>query len=100
MEEQKKFIEDESLEALDTLKAIIVSINTGNDELFSYETEELKNLCEASNILVLDEIYQALPAPLNATYVGKGKLSEIKQIASALEVDLVVFNDELSPAQL
>ena len=100
MEEQKKFIEDESLEQLDTLKAVIISINTGNDELFSYETEELKNLCAASNILVLDEIYQSLKTPLSSTYVGKGKLSEIKAVASALNVNLIVFNDELSPAQL
>ena len=100
MEEQKKFIEDESLEQLDTLKAVIVGINTGNDELFSYESEELKNLCAASNILVLDEIYQSLKTPLSSTYVGKGKLSEIKAVASALNVDLIVFNDELSPAQL
>lgn len=100
MDEQIRFIEDESIEQLDTLKAVIVSINTGNDELFSYETEELKNLCAASNILVVEEIYQSLNFPLNATYVGKGKLSEIKSVASALNVDLVVFNDELSPAQL
>ncbi len=98
--EQKKFLEDESLELLDLLTAIIVGINTGNDEEFSYEIEELKNLCEASNIEVLDEVYQSLDAPLNATYVGKGKLMEIKQIASSLNVDLVIFNDELSPAQL
>ncbi len=100
IDEQNKFLEDESLELLDTLTAVIVGINTGNDEEFSYEIEELKNLCEASNIEVLDEVYQSLDAPNNATYVGKGKLTEIKQIASSLKVDLVIFNDELSPAQL
>lgn len=94
------YLEDESLEQLDTLKAIIVCVNTGNDVLFSYETEELKNLCIASGIEVLDEVFQSLKSPLTATYVGTGKLHEIKQIAAGLNVDLVVFNDELSPAQL
>ncbi len=98
--DDKVFLEDESLELLDTLTAVIVGINTGDDEAFSYETEELKNLCEASNIEVVDEVYQSLSSANNATYVGSGKLSEIKQIASALKADLVIFNDELSPAQL
>ena len=96
----KIFLEDENLESLDNLKAIIVSINTGNDEIFSYEVNELKNLCEASNITVVDEVFQSLAFPNTSSYVGSGKLDEIKRIAKALEVDLVVFNDELSPAQL
>lgn len=101
MNDEKKFFEDESLELLlDTLTTVIVAVNTGDDEIFSYEVEELKNLCEASNIIVADEVYQTLSTPNNATYVGRGKLTEIKQIASSLKVDLVIFNDELSPAQL
>lgn len=98
--QQDVYLEDESLKQLDLLKAIIVCINTGNDILFSYEVEELKNLCLASNIEVVDEVFQSLKYPLTSTYVGKGKLQEIKQIALALGVNLVVFNDELSPAQL
>ena len=60
MKQDKIFLEDESLESLENLKAVIVSINTGLDEIFSYEVEELKNLCEASNITVIDEIFQVL----------------------------------------
>lgn len=98
--QQDIYLEDESLKELDLLKAVIVCINTGNDVLFSYEVEELKNLCLASNIEVVDEVFQSLKYPLTSTYVGKGKLQEIKQITLALDVNLVVFNDELSPAQL
>ncbi len=99
-EQLNNYLEDESLKELELLKAVIVCINTGNDILFSYEVEELKNLCLASNIQVVDEVFQTLKGPLTSTYVGKGKLQEIKQIALALDVNLVVFNDELSPAQL
>ena len=79
MKQEKIFLEDESLESLETLKAVIVSINTGNDEIFSYEVEELKNLCEASNIQVVEEMFQALNSPNNTSYVGSGKLDEIKE---------------------
>lgn len=99
-EQLNNYLEDESLKELELLKAVIVCINTGNDILFSYEVEELKNLCWASNIQVVDEVFQTLKYPLTSTYVGKGKLQEIKQIALALDVRLIVFNDELSPAQL
>lgn len=100
MKQEKTFLEDESLESLDNLNAVIVCINTGNDEIFSYEVEELKNLCEASNITVIDEVFQSLSSPNTTSYVGSGKLDEVKRIALALDVDLVIFNDELTPAQL
>lgn len=100
MKQDKTFLEDESLESLDNLNAVIVCINTGNDEIFSYEVEELKNLCEASNITVVDEVFQSLSSPNTTSYVGSGKLDEVKRIALALDVDLVIFNDELTPAQL
>lgn len=100
MKQEKTFLEDESLESLDNLNAVIVCINTGNDEIFSYEVEELKNLCEASNITVVDEVFQSLSNPNTTSYVGSGKLDEVKRIALALDVDLVIFNDELTPAQL
>ncbi len=94
------FSEEQNLLELDTLKAIIVSINTGDDEVFSYEVDELKNLCTASNIEVIDEIYQNLSMPLNSTYIGTGKLGEVKMTYESLNADLVIFNDELSVSQL
>ncbi|MBQ8292556.1 MAG: GTPase HflX [Bacilli bacterium] len=94
------FLEDQALNELDVLRGVIVCINTGDDEIFSYETEELKNLCAATNIEVIDEVYQNLSSPLNSTYIGSGKLNELKMIVESLNADLVIFNDELSPAQL
>ncbi len=97
---KKVFLEDEQLEAIESLKAIIVLIHRGDDTVFSYEMAELKNLCEANVIEVVETVYQSLNVPNNATYVGSGKLGEIKQMALALKIGLVIFNDELSPAQL
>jgi GTP-binding protein HflX len=81
-------------------KAVIVSLNLGDDELFYYQLEELKNLCFASNIEVVDTVTQNLNAIVPGTYIGSGKLNELKTIASALEADYVIFNDELSPSQI
>ena len=80
-------------------KVILVGINTGNDELFGYEMTEMSNLCIAMGLEVIENVTQNLPIPVPATYLGTGKLDEVKRYASALEVDYVVFNDELSPVQ-
>lgn len=81
-------------------KAIIVGVNTGNDEYFSYQFSELSNLCEARGIEVVDSIIQNLPHPNNRSYVGSGKLLEIARLKESYAIDLIVFLDELSPIQL
>ena len=80
-------------------KVLLVGINTGNDELFNYEMTEMSNLCIAMGLEVIDNITQNLPNPVPATYLGTGKLDEVKRYAGALEADYIVFNDELSPVQ-
>lgn len=81
-------------------KTIVVGINTGNDELFNYQFNETCSLCEALNIEVIDTLVQNLPHFNVATYLGKGKLEELKNLVQVLEPNLVIFNDDLSPVQL
>lgn len=81
-------------------KAIIVGVNTGNEECFSYQFTELANLCEARGIEVVDNVIQNLPHPNNKSYVGSGKLTEIATLKDAYGIDLIVVLDELSPVQL
>lgn len=45
-------------------------------------------------------IYQNLDHPISATYVGKGKIEEIRQLAAQLDADGIVCDDELTPAQM
>ena len=78
---------------------IIVGINKGNDELFHYEMKEMENLCAALELEVVSTIVQNLDSPVSSTYLGKGKLEEVKIYADELNVAYVVFNDELSPVQ-
>ena len=57
---------------------IIVGINKGNDELFHYEMKEMENLCAALELEVVSTIVQNLDSPVSSTYLGKGKLEEVK----------------------
>lgn len=81
-------------------KAIIVGINFGNDDLFNYQFSETCNLCSALDIDVIETLTQNLPHPNNATYLGKGKLEELKELCNLLTPNLVIFNDDLSSIQL
>src|SRR4051812_19013022 len=62
--------------------------------------EELARLAESVDVEVVGSVVQKLPHPLASTYVGKGKLEEIKNLREELEYDVVIVDDELSPAQL
>ena len=61
---------------------------------------ELAFLLETAGGVAMKRVIQKLERPDTRTYVGSGKLEEIKEYKNALEVDFVVFDDELSPAQL
>lgn len=88
-----------SINELKTSKVLLVGINTGDDELFNYEMTEMVNLCAALDLQVVETIYQNLNSIIPATYLGKGKVEEVKVCSESLEVDYIVFNDELSPVQ-
>lgn len=81
-------------------KAIVVGVNHTTDELFNYQLQELIALCEARDIEVIDTLVQNLPHPNNATYLGSGKLEELKNLKDIYDAELIVFIEELSPIQL
>lgn len=62
--------------------------------------EELAFLVETAGGIPQKTFTQKLQHPDKATFVGSGKLEEIKEYVKAEEIDLVVFDDELSPSQL
>lgn len=81
-------------------KAILVGVNSTTDEMFNYQFNETIGLCEARDIEIVDSLIQKLPHPNSATYLGSGKLEELKQLKDTYEVELIVFMEELSPVQL
>ena len=83
------------------MKAILVGVSTSYDIYdINYSLDELKRLAKTLDIECLFSFYQKREKPDSKTYIGKGKLEEIKFYILTNEVDMVIFNDELSPAQL
>jgi len=61
---------------------------------------ELEFLATTAGAITVTHFFQKLPYPNPKTYVGTGKLNEIKQFIEENEINLVIFDDELSPSQL
>lgn len=81
-------------------KGIVVGININNEKGFAESIEELKKLCFACNIVTIGEIIQNTKHLNKATYMGIGKLEELKDLVLRLNPDVVVFNNELTGSQL
>ncbi len=61
---------------------------------------ELAFLAETAGAITLRTFMQKLPHPDSKTFVGKGKLQEIKEYVAARGVNLVIFDDELTGSQI
>lgn len=81
-------------------KAILVAVNDGSIQNMDDSMEELKGLAEAAGAQVVKVIIQNKEKTDKGTYVGQGKLAEIKSIVTDEQIELVLFNDELSAIQL
>jgi GTP-binding protein HflX len=62
--------------------------------------DELAFLAETAGALAVKRFTQKLPHPDSRTYAGKGKLEEIKNYVHGKEIKLIIFDDELSGAQI
>ncbi|WP_059170206.1 GTPase HflX [Bacillus sp. FJAT-27445] len=85
----------------DKEKAILVGCQTTKDDdlRFQYSMEELVSLTETAKGEVLISVVQKRERIHPATYIGKGKVEELKALVEQFEADIVIFNDELSPSQ-
>ena len=62
--------------------------------------EELALLTKTAGGIPIDRILQNRTNPDPATYIGKGKLREVKRMASDKDIDTFIFDDDLSPTQI
>lgn len=78
--------------------AVLVGIDTG---LYDAEVsmDELEELARTAGAVVAAKIIQKRDKPDTATYVGSGRLEEIKGFTEANDVDLLIFDGELTPSQ-
>ena len=84
-----------------THRTFLAGLNTGSSSAeFEHSMEELKELAKALDLEVVGIFTQNLPNPIAATYIGSGKIAEIKEQIMIQEVDTIVFDEMLSPIQL
>ncbi|XP_050213074.1 uncharacterized protein LOC126664622 [Mercurialis annua] len=85
-------------------KAYLVGVERKSDTVDSFGIEEslkeLAQLADTAGLMVAGSTYQKLASPNPRTYIGSGKAAEIKSAIHALDVETVIFDDELSPGQL
>ncbi|WNC12439.1 GTPase HflX [Brevibacillus brevis] len=81
--------------------AILVGclLDNRDEERMRLSMEELQELADTAGVEVLDVITQSRDRIDPAWYLGTGKIDELAQRAEELDVDVVIFNDELSPSQ-
>jgi len=82
-------------------RVVLVGVWTeGTAEMAENSLAELKALAETAGSEVLDGLIQRRDKPDPATYIGSGKVVELRQIVAATGADTVICDGELSPSQL
>lgn len=83
-------------------KCVLVGVITSDitEETAIEYLDELEFLAETAGAITEARFFQKLPFPNPKTFVGTGKLGEIREYVREHEIDLCIFDDELSPSQL
>jgi GTPase len=81
-------------------QAILVGVTTGDADQATESLTELKELAESADVDVVETILQRRPQIDPKTVLGKGKLDELLIRSMRLGADLLVFDIDLSPAQV
>lgn len=83
-------------------KAVLVGVANGDQSLLQVKDylDELSFLVETAGAIPVHTFIQRLQSPDPRTYIGSGKLEEIRQYTVENHIDIIVFDDELSPSQM
>ena len=97
--DRKEFIVDNTLQRSERVVLVgLASSRAALPRLKEY-LEELHFLSTTANVEPVATFHQILDKPDTRTYVGSGKLLEIKEYCDAKDIDAVIFDDEISPSQ-
>ncbi len=81
-------------------RAVIVSLSlAGGEDDLDMRLAELRELGLTAGARIVGEFSQSRRAPDMATYIGPGKVEDLKGEISSADADLVIFDDELTPTQ-
>jgi GTP-binding protein HflX len=81
-------------------KAVLVAVLLDHEQDGISPLEELEGLAEAAGAVVVGQLVQRREAPDATTFLGKGKVDELKELAGNRKADVVVFDNDLSPGQV
>ncbi len=84
----------------DEERLILAAVCVNKNDDTEQSLVELKELAQTAGAITMATVIQNLEAPNSATYLGKGKMEEIRLLAEQLEATTLVCDDELTPAQL
>ena len=93
-----KFGKDNEVITREKERVVLVGVRTGSEDM-SYSMSELSGLAAAAGAEVIGEAVQNLDRINTATFIGRGKVEEIREFCANSEADAVIFNDELSGIQ-
>lgn len=88
--------------SLDPERAVLVGVITKDqtEEMAMEYIDELEFLAETSGAVTIKKFLQRVDIPNSKTYIGSGKIDEIKAYIDEHNIDVAIFDDELSPSQL
>ena len=82
-------------------KAVLIAIKTGREDIdVDASLAELEELAKTAGAETVMRLIQAREIPDKLTYLGSGRVEELKSFIEANEVDLIIADDELSPLQI
>ena len=81
-------------------RVLLVGVDTGEEQNFDNFMEELKQLAKACFMEPVGMITQRMEFVHKALYIGTGKVQEVRDAAQTLDVQLILFNDTLTPSQI
>ena len=83
-----------------TERMILVGVDTGSQEMAERSLDELAELAKTAGAEVAGRLLQPREAPHPASYIGRGKIGELKDLLWETEADGIICDDELTSAQL
>ena len=81
-------------------QCVLAGLSISGGEGLEKALSETRALCEAADLAVAETFTQNLPKPVTGTLIGTGKIGEIHAYLQMTGIDLVVFDNALTPVQL
>ena len=81
-------------------RGVLVGVQTGESDNVEESLDELEELADTAGAVTVGKIIQNREAVHPGTYIGKGKIEEVRALVYAMDATGIICDDELSPAQL